>query len=166
MFSQFDAHRAFGGVVPEIAARAHIEMLDAVIEEALAEAKLELSDLDAIAATAGPGLIGGVMVGLTTAKALALASGKPFVGINHLEAHALTARLTEGVEFPFLLLLISGGHCQLLGVEGVGKFRLYGTTIDDAVGEAFDKTAKLLGPALSRRTGDREAGGEWQCQSA
>ncbi len=145
VFSQFDAHRAFGGVVPEIAARAHIEMLDTVIEEALAEAGLGLSELDAIAATAGPGLIGGVMVGLTTAKALALASGKPFVGINHLEAHALTARLTEGVEFPFLLLLISGGHCQLLGVEGVGKFRLYGTTIDDAVGEAFDKTAKLLG---------------------
>ncbi|HEY4125726.1 MAG TPA: tRNA (adenosine(37)-N6)-threonylcarbamoyltransferase complex transferase subunit TsaD [Rhizomicrobium sp.] len=145
VFSQIDAHRAFGGVVPEIAARAHIEMLDTVIEEALSQAGLELSDLDAIAATAGPGLIGGVMVGLTTAKALALASGKPFVGINHLEAHALTVRLTEGVEFPFLLLLISGGHCQLLGVEGVGKFRLYGTTIDDAVGEAFDKTAKLLG---------------------
>jgi N6-L-threonylcarbamoyladenine synthase len=145
VFSQFDAHRAFGGVVPEIAARAHIEMLDAVIEDALERAGLELGDLDAIAATAGPGLIGGVMVGLTTAKALALASGKPFVGINHLEAHALTARLTDGVAFPFLLLLISGGHCQLLGVEGVGKFRLYGTTIDDAVGEAFDKTAKLLG---------------------
>ncbi len=145
VFSQFDAHRAFGGVVPEIAARAHIEMLDAVVEEALARADVKLCDLDAIAATAGPGLIGGVMVGLTTAKALALASGRPFVGINHLEAHALTARLTDGVEFPFLLLLISGGHCQLLGVEGVGKFRLYGTTIDDAVGEAFDKTAKLLG---------------------
>jgi N6-L-threonylcarbamoyladenine synthase len=145
VFSQLDAHRAFGGVVPEIAARAHIEMLDKVVEEALAEAEVGLDDLDAIAATAGPGLIGGVMVGLTAAKALALASGKPFVGINHLEAHALTARLTEGVRFPFLLLLISGGHCQLLGVEEIGKFRLYGTTIDDAVGEAFDKTAKLLG---------------------
>jgi len=145
VFSQFDAHKAFGGVVPEIAARAHIEMLDTVVEEALSQAGLGLGDLDAIAATAGPGLIGGVMVGLTTAKALALASGKPFVGINHLEAHALTARLTDGAVFPFLLLLISGGHCQLLGVEGVGKFRLYGTTIDDAVGEAFDKTAKLLG---------------------
>lgn len=145
VFSQFDAHKAFGGVVPEIAARAHIEMLDTVVEEALAQAGIGLGDLDAIAATAGPGLIGGVMVGLTTAKALALAGGKPFVGVNHLEAHALTARLTDGVAFPFLLLLISGGHCQLLGVEGVGKFRLYGTTIDDAVGEAFDKTAKLLG---------------------
>ena len=145
VFSQFDAHKAFGGVVPEIAARAHIEMLDKVIEEALSQAGLELKDLDAIAATAGPGLIGGVMVGLTTGQALALASGKPFAGINHLEAHALTARLTDGVAFPFLLLLISGGHCQLLGVEGIGKFRLYGTTIDDAAGEAFDKTAKLLG---------------------
>ncbi len=145
VFSQFDAHKAFGGVVPEIAARAHVEMLDSVIEEALWRAKLELAEVDAIAATAGPGLIGGVMVGLTTAKALALAVGKPLVGVNHLEAHALTVRLTEGAQFPFLLLLISGGHCQLLAVEGVGKFRLYGTTVDDAVGEAFDKTAKLLG---------------------
>jgi N6-L-threonylcarbamoyladenine synthase len=145
VFSQLDAHRPYGGVVPEIAARAHVERIDGIVEEALAAAGLTLADMDAIAATAGPGLIGGVMVGLTTAKALALASGKPLVGVNHLEAHALTARLTEGVEFPFLLLLISGGHCQLLGVEGVGKFRLYGTTIDDAVGEAFDKVAKLLG---------------------
>jgi N6-L-threonylcarbamoyladenine synthase len=133
--------------VPEIAARAHIEALDRLIEQALAEAKLELADLDAIAATAGPGLIGGVMVGLTTAKALALASGKPLIAVNHLEAHALTARMTDGAEFPFLLLLISGGHCQLLAVEGVGNFHLYGTTIDDAVGEAFDKVAKLLGVA-------------------
>ena len=131
--------------MPEIAARAHVERLDGIVEEALAAAQLKLSDLDAIAATAGPGLIGGVMVGLTTAKALALAAGKPLVAVNHLEAHALTARLTEGVDFPYLLLLISGGHCQLLGVEGVGKFKLYGTTIDDAVGEAFDKVAKLLG---------------------
>jgi N6-L-threonylcarbamoyladenine synthase len=145
VLSQLDAHAPFGGVVPEIAARAHIEALDAIIEEALARAGLELRGIDAIAATAGPGLIGGVMVGLTTAKALALASGKPLIAINHLEAHALTARLTDGVAFPFLLLLISGGHCQLLGVEGVGRFRLYGTTIDDAVGEAFDKVAKLLG---------------------
>ena len=144
VFSQLDAHRPYGGVVPEIAARAHIERLDGIVEEALAAAALKLSDLDAIAATAGPGLIGGVMVGLTTAKALALAAGKPLVAVNHLEAHALTARLTEGVEFPYLLLLISGGHCQLLAVEGVGRFRLYGTTIDDAVGEAFDKVAKLL----------------------
>jgi N6-L-threonylcarbamoyladenine synthase len=131
--------------VPEIAARAHVERLDAIVETALAEAGLELAEMDAIAATAGPGLIGGVMVGLTTAKALALAVGKPLIAVNHLEAHALTARLTEGVAFPFLLLLISGGHCQLLGVAGVGQFRLYGSTIDDAVGEAFDKTAKLLG---------------------
>ena len=121
VFSQFDAHKAFGGVVPEIAARAHVEMLDSVIEEALWRAKLELAEVDAIAATAGPGLIGGVMVGLTTAKALALAVGKPLVGVNHLEAHALTVRLTEGAQFPFLLLLISGGHCQLLAVEGVGN---------------------------------------------
>ena len=144
VLSQLDEHRPFGGVVPEIAARAHVEALDAIIAEALAEARCDLSALDAVAATAGPGLIGGVMVGLTTAKALAMASSKPLVAINHLEAHALTARLTHGVEFPFLLLLISGGHCQLLAVEDVGRFRLYGTTIDDAVGEAFDKTAKLL----------------------
>ena len=130
------------------------------------QAQLKLADLDAIAATAGPGLIGGVMVGLTTAKALALAAGKPLIAVNHLEAHALTARLTDGVAFPFLLLLISGGHCQLLGVEGVGQFRLYGTTIDDAVGEAFDKTAKLLGlpyPGGPRIEALRQTG---QCQSA
>ncbi|MBU6445171.1 MAG: tRNA (adenosine(37)-N6)-threonylcarbamoyltransferase complex transferase subunit TsaD, partial [Alphaproteobacteria bacterium] len=145
VLSQIGEHAPYGGVVPEIAARAHVEALDALIERALAEAGVTLSGVDAIAATAGPGLIGGVMVGLTTAKALALAAGKPLIAINHLEAHALTARLTGGVEFPFLLLLISGGHCQLLGVEGVGRFRLYGTTIDDAVGEAFDKTAKLMG---------------------
>jgi N6-L-threonylcarbamoyladenine synthase len=145
VLSQLADHAPYGGVVPEIAARAHVEALDRLIEEALAQAKLELKDLDAIAATAGPGLIGGVMVGLTTAKALALAANKPLIAINHLEAHALTARLTHGAKFPFLLLLISGGHCQLLAVEGVGKFKLYGSTIDDAVGEAFDKTAKLLG---------------------
>ena len=145
VLSQLDEHRPFGGVVPEIAARAHIEALDAIVAEALATAGCTLGDIDAVAATAGPGLIGGVMVGLTTAKALAMAAGKPLVAVNHLEAHALTARLTDGVAFPFLLLLISGGHCQLLAVEGVGAFHLYGTTIDDAVGEAFDKTAKLLG---------------------
>ena len=145
VLSQLEEHRAFGGVVPEIAARAHIEAIDAIVADALAEARCTLGDIDAVAATAGPGLIGGVMVGLTTAKALAMAAGKPLIAINHLEAHALTARLTHGVAFPFLLLLISGGHCQLLAVEGVGRFRLYGTTIDDAVGEAFDKTAKLMG---------------------
>jgi N6-L-threonylcarbamoyladenine synthase len=145
VLSQLDEHAPYGGVVPEIAARAHVEALDAIVDRALAEAGLGLCDLDAIAATAGPGLIGGVMVGLTTAKALALASGKPLIGVNHLEAHALTVRLTDGAQFPFLLLLISGGHCQLLAVEGVGRFHLYGTTIDDAVGEAFDKTAKVMG---------------------
>ena len=147
VLSQIDAHAPFGGVVPEIAARAHVEALDAIIEAALTEAKISLSDVDAIAVTAGPGLIGGVIVGLTTAKALALAAKKKLIAVNHLEAHALTARLTHGATFPYLLLLISGGHCQLLGVLGVGAYRLYGTTIDDAVGEAFDKTAKLLGLA-------------------
>jgi len=152
--SQVREHRPYGGVVPEIAARAHVEILDDLVAMALDQAGLGLGSVDAIAATAGPGLIGGVMIGLTTAKALALAADRPLVAINHLEAHALTARLTGGVGFPFLLLLISGGHCQLLAVEGVGRFRLYGTTIDDAIGEAFDKTAKLLelgypgGPAL------------------
>jgi N6-L-threonylcarbamoyladenine synthase len=145
VFSQIEAHAPFGGVVPEIAARAHVERLDSIVETALREAGIALDDIDAIAATAGPGLIGGVMVGLTTAKALALAATKPLIAVNHLEAHALTARMTDGASFPFLLLLISGGHCQLLAVSGVGEFRLYGTTIDDAVGEAFDKTAKLLG---------------------
>jgi N6-L-threonylcarbamoyladenine synthase len=145
VLSQLDEHAPYGGVVPEIAARAHVEALDGIVERALTEAGVGFSDLDAIAATAGPGLIGGVMVGLTTAKALALASGKPLIAVNHLEAHALTVRLTSGAEFPFLLLLISGGHCQLLAVEGVGRFHLYGTTIDDALGEAFDKTAKMMG---------------------
>ncbi len=145
VFSQTEAHAPYGGVVPEIASRAHLEILDGVIERALSEAHLGLKDLDGIAATAGPGLIGGVMVGLTTAKALALSQGKPLIAVNHLMGHAMTARLTHGVEFPFLLLLVSGGHCQLLGAGGPGDFRLYGSTIDDAVGEAFDKTAKILG---------------------
>ncbi len=145
VFSQSAAHAPYGGVVPEIASRAHLEILDGVIESALADAKLTLADVDGIAVTAGPGLIGGVMVGLTTAKALALGAGKPLLAVNHLMGHAMTARLTHGVEFPFLLLLVSGGHCQLLGVGGADDFRLYGSTIDDAVGEAFDKTAKILG---------------------
>jgi N6-L-threonylcarbamoyladenine synthase len=145
MFSQVAEHRPYGGVVPEIAARAHVELLDGIVERALEGAGVALSEVDAVAATAGPGLIGGVMVGLVTAKALALAAGKPLVAVNHLEAHALSARLSFGTEFPFLLLLISGGHCQLMAAEGVGRYRLYGATIDDAVGEAFDKTAKLLG---------------------
>lgn len=145
IFSQLEEHRPYGGVVPEIAARAHVEMLDGIVERALTEAKLSLADVDAVAATAGPGLIGGVMVGLVSAKALALAAGKPLIAVNHLEGHGFSARLSAGVAFPYLLLLASGGHCQLLAVEGVGRFRLYGTTIDDAAGEAFDKTAKLLG---------------------
>ena len=145
VFSQTEAHAPYGGVVPEIASRAHLEILDGIIERALDEAKITMGELDGIAATAGPGLIGGVMVGLTTAKALALGAGKPLVAVNHLMGHALTARLTHGVDFPYLLLLVSGGHCQLLGVGGANDFRLYGSTIDDAVGEAFDKTAKILG---------------------
>jgi tRNA N6-adenosine threonylcarbamoyltransferase len=145
VLGQVEEHRPFGGVVPEIAARAHVELLDGIIARALDEAGVRLANLDAVAATAGPGLIGGVMVGLVSAKALALAAGKPLIAVNHLEAHALSARLAAGIEFPFLLLLISGGHCQLMAAEGVGRYRLYGATIDDAVGEAFDKTAKLLG---------------------
>ena len=145
VFSQSAAHAPYGGVVPEIASRAHLEILDGVIERALADANVALANVDGVAVTAGPGLIGGVMVGLTTAKALALGAGKPLLAVNHLMGHAMTARLTHGVEFPFLLLLVSGGHCQLLGVGGADDFRLYGSTIDDAVGEAFDKTAKILG---------------------
>lgn len=139
-------HRPFGGVVPEIAARAHVEALVPLIEGALADAGMRLGDVDAIAATAGPGLIGGVMVGLVTAKALCHAAGKPLVAVNHLEGHALSPRLADpSLEFPYLLLLVSGGHCQLLLVSGVGRYRRLATTIDDAAGEAFDKTAKLLG---------------------
>jgi len=144
VLSQLEEHKAYGGVVPEIAARAHVEAIDTIIEAAIEEANVSPSTFDAVAATAGPGLIGGVMVGLTTAKALSLGWGKPLIAVNHLEAHALTARMVARIEFPYLLLLISGGHCQLLAVESVGQFRLYGTTIDDAAGEAFDKAAKLL----------------------
>ena len=154
---QEDHHRAFGGVVPEIAARAHAELMTPLVETALADAGLTLNDVDAIAATAGPGLIGGVMVGLVTAKALAMASGKPLIAVNHLEGHALSPRLIDAdLEFPYVLLLVSGGHCQLLRVNGVGDYNRLATTIDDAVGEAFDKTAKILGlgfpggPAVER----------------
>ncbi|HEV7278000.1 MAG TPA: tRNA (adenosine(37)-N6)-threonylcarbamoyltransferase complex transferase subunit TsaD [Devosiaceae bacterium] len=143
--SQVAEHAAFGGVVPELAARSHVTHLDGIIRRAIAEAGVQLGDLDGIAATAGPGLIGGVLVGLTTAKALAAALDKPLLAINHLEAHALTARLTDGVGFPYLMLLVSGGHSQFVLVRGVGDYRLWGTTIDDALGEAFDKVAKLLG---------------------
>ena len=143
--SQTEEHAAFGGVVPEIAARAHIEIIDRLVELALDRAGTELADLDGIAAAAGPGLIGGVIVGLTTAKALALASRKPFIAINHLEAHALTARLTDELAFPYLLLLVSGGHTQLVAVKGVGDYLRLGSTVDDAAGEAFDKVGKMLG---------------------
>ncbi|GAB4576601.1 MAG: tRNA (adenosine(37)-N6)-threonylcarbamoyltransferase complex transferase subunit TsaD [Roseibium sp.] len=143
--SQIDEHTEFGGVVPEIAARAHIEILDRVVAEAMRQANCTFDDIDAVAATAGPGLIGGVIVGFMTAKAIAMAAGKPLVGVNHLEGHALTARLTDDLDFPFLLLLVSGGHSQFLLVRGVGDYERLGTTIDDAIGEAFDKTAKLLG---------------------
>jgi N6-L-threonylcarbamoyladenine synthase len=154
---QEEAHRPFGGVVPEIAARAHVEVLAPLVAQVLDEAGLTLDRVDAIAATAGPGLIGGVMVGLVTGKALSLATGKPLIAINHLEGHALSPRLVEpGLEFPYLLLLASGGHCQLLGIHGVGQYRRLATTIDDAAGEAFDKVAKILdlgfpgGPAVER----------------
>lgn len=138
-------HAAFGGVVPEIAARAHVEKLDLAVEEALQEAGLSLCDIDAIAVTSGPGLIGGVVAGVMLARGLAAGSGLPLVGVNHLAGHALTPRLTDGIAFPYLMLLVSGGHCQFLLVEGVDRFHRLGGTIDDAPGEAFDKTAKILG---------------------
>jgi N6-L-threonylcarbamoyladenine synthase len=160
--SQLDEHAAFGGVVPELAARAHVEWLDHIIGQAVDEAGISLADVDAIAATAGPGLIGGVLVGLTTAKALAASLGKTLIAVNHLEGHALTARLTDNVQFPYLMLLVSGGHSQFVLVRGVGHYERWGGTIDDALGEAFDKVAKLLslghpgGPAVERiaRAGD------------
>lgn len=152
---QNDAHRPFGGVVPEIAARAHVEILPGLVRQVLHEADISIGEVDAIAATAGPGLIGGVMVGLLVGKGLALSASKPLIAVNHLEGHALSPRLVDvDLEFPYLLLLASGGHCQLLEVRGVGDYRRLATTIDDAAGEAFDKAAKLLdlgypgGPAI------------------
>ena len=145
VLSQVNEHAAFGGVVPEIAARAHVEMLDYIIAKAMAEAKVRFTDLHGVAAAAGPGLIGGLIVGLTTAKAIALVNEKPLIAVNHLEAHALTARLTDGTPFPYCLFLASGGHTQIVAVLGVGDYVRLGTTVDDAIGEAFDKTAKLLG---------------------
>jgi len=145
VYSQLQDHAAYGGVVPEIAARAHVEMLDDLIARALQDADIGLPEVDAVAVTAGPGLIGGLIVGLMTGKALAAASRKPLYAINHLEGHALTARLTDKLPFPYLLLLVSGGHTQIVLVRGVGDYQRWGTTIDDALGEAFDKTAKLLG---------------------
>lgn len=155
--SQIDMHAPYGGVVPEIAARAHLTQLDGIIETAMAEANLDFGALSAVAATAGPGLIGGLLIGLTSGQALAQAIDRPFVPVNHLEGHALTVRLTEPVSFPYLLLLVSGGHCQIVEVTGLGRYALYGATRDDAVGEAFDKAAKLLGlpypggPEIERR---------------
>jgi N6-L-threonylcarbamoyladenine synthase len=154
--SQIDDHAAYGGVVPEIAARSHVEMIDGVVRRAMDEAGLGYGQLDGVAATAGPGLVGGVMVGLSFGKAVALARGLPLIAVNHLEGHAVSARLGQPVDYPFLLLLVSGGHCQLLEVRGVGEMTRLGTTIDDAAGEAFDKIAKALGlgypggPALEK----------------
>ncbi|MFQ5774298.1 MAG: tRNA (adenosine(37)-N6)-threonylcarbamoyltransferase complex transferase subunit TsaD [Kiloniellaceae bacterium] len=162
VLSQLDEHRPYGGVVPEIAARSHLDHLDRLIARALGEAGVGFEDLSGVASTAGPGLIGGIFVGVMTAKAIAAARRLPFLAVNHLEGHALTVRLTDDLAFPYLLLLISGGHCQLVAVEGVGHYRRLGGTIDDALGECFDKTAKLLGlgypggPAVERaaREGD------------
>ncbi|KAA0969838.1 tRNA (adenosine(37)-N6)-threonylcarbamoyltransferase complex transferase subunit TsaD [Aureimonas fodinaquatilis] len=156
VYSQIDDHAAYGGVVPEIAARAHIEALDGIISAALEAAGTPLASIDAVAATTGPGLIGGLIVGAVTGKAIAAAKGVPFLGINHLEGHALTPRLTDDLPYPYLLLLVSGGHTQLVLVRGLGDYERWGTTIDDALGEAFDKTAKLLrlphpgGPSVER----------------
>lgn len=157
ILSQNKKHEPYGGVVPEIAARSHIEHMDDVIKQAFDEAGCDFSDIDGVAATTGPGLIGGVIVGTMAGKAVASAIHKPFVAVNHLEGHALTARLTDEVDFPYLLLLMSGGHCQILVVEGIGKYTKLGGTVDDALGEAFDKIAKLLGlgypggPEVERR---------------
>ena len=145
VLSQIEAHKPFGGVVPEIAARNHVTHLDRLIEEAMADAGIGFAELDCIAATAGPGLIGGLLVGVMTAKAIAAVHELPFLAINHLEAHTLVPRMSQPLPFPYLVLLISGGHCQLLIAEGVSRYVRLGTTIDDAVGEAFDKTAKMLG---------------------
>ncbi len=162
ILSQIAEHTPYGGIVPEIAARAHLAHLDRLITKAMDDAKVSYGDLDGIAATAGPGLIGGVLVGVMTAKAISAVHKIPFLAVNHLEGHALTARFTDNVAFPYLLLLVSGGHCQLLAVENVDRYRRLGTTIDDAAGEAFDKVAKMLGlgypggPAIERaaRTGN------------
>jgi N6-L-threonylcarbamoyladenine synthase len=164
VLSQVEEHRPYAGIVPEIAARSHLDHTDRLIGEAMTAAGIGWDDLDAVAATAGPGLIGGVLVGLTTAKAIAMVRGLPLVAVNHLEGHALTARLSDGIEFPYLLLLVSGGHCQLLAVEGIGRYSRYGGTVDDAAGEAFDKTAALLnlgypgGPAVEAAAERGDAG--------
>ena len=156
VFSQINEHIEYGGVVPEIAARAHLHYIRPTIERALTEANITFAEIDGIAVTSGPGLIGGVLVGVMVAKAMAMAQNKPFLGINHLEGHALTVRLTHDVPYPYLLLLVSGGHCQFVAVEGLGHYRVLGRTLDDAAGEAFDKVAKMMdigypgGPAVER----------------
>ena len=161
--SSAEIHASFGGVVPEIAARQHLDIIDKLVEAAFAEAGLTMADIDAVAATGGPGLIGGVLVGTMTAKAIAHARGLPFFAINHLEGHALTARLTDGISFPYLLLLVSGGHSQLLAVYGAGQYKRLGTTMDDAAGEAFDKGAAVLGlgypggPAIQKAAQEGDA---------
>jgi N6-L-threonylcarbamoyladenine synthase len=162
VLSQIAEHVPYGGIVPEVAARAHLAHLDRLIAKAMDDAKVGFADLAGVAATAGPGLIGGVIVGVMTAKAIAAVQKIPFLAVNHLEGHALTARFTDAVAFPYLLLLVSGGHCQLLVVEDVARYRRLGTTLDDAAGEAFDKVAKLVGlpypggPAIAQaaRAGD------------
>jgi N6-L-threonylcarbamoyladenine synthase len=160
VLSQIAEHEPYGGIVPEIAARSHLTHLDRLIARAMTEAGVRYSELSAVAATAGPGLIGGVIVGVMTGKAIAMAHNLPFIAVNHLEGHALTARFTDNVTFPYLLLLVSGGHCQILAVEGVGRYRRLGATMDDAAGEAFDKVAKLIGlgypggPAIERAARD------------
>ena len=161
---QLDAHRDYGGVVPEIAARAHLEVVDRAVAQAMDDAGIGFDALDGVAATGGPGLIGGVIVGVMTGKAIAAAHDLPFFAVNHLEAHVLTPRLTDEVAFPYLALLVSGGHCQFVAVEGVGRHRLLGTTADDAAGEAFDKVGKMLGlgypggPAVERAAAGGDAG--------
>ena len=165
IYSQIDFHKEYGGVVPEIASRAHIEKIDMVIEKAFNEAKLSYNEIDAIAVTSGPGLIGGVIVGLMAAKALSASLGKPLICVNHLEGHALTCRLTNNVEFPFLLLLVSGGHCQYIIAKNIGEYEVIGKTLDDSIGEAFDKTSKIMGlgypggPILEKmsQTGDQNS---------
>jgi N6-L-threonylcarbamoyladenine synthase len=161
--AQLAVHAPYGGVVPEIAARAHLDNLDKIVLRALAAADLTLAEIDGVAAAAGPGLIGGLIVGTVMAKGLAWAAGKPFLAVNHLEAHALAVRLTERLEFPYLLLLVSGGHCQLLVCGGVGRYTRLGTTLDDAAGEAFDKAAKMIGlgypggPAIEQAASEGDA---------
>ena len=165
MRSQTEEHARFGGVVPEIAARAHVDLLDGIVDRAMKEAGVGYAQLSAVAAAAGPGLIGGVIVGLTTAKAIAMVHDTPLIAVNHLEAHALTPRLTCALAFPYCLFLASGGHTQIVAVVGVGNYVRLGTTVDDAMGEAFDKVAKMLVAALSGRPAGRARRRRRRCQA-